>query len=283
MKPIRNRHLERPVWILGLGVCLVLLRPASGGSGEEAEEPSGWQLLQRGVFKDALESFVPADEASGSWNDFGRAMALMNANPVTATRVREAEAVLSRLSAEQPNTELSVAALYMLGRIAEWHVDPPQYDRAIALYTEVIESSPGSVLSGEALINRAILSFFRPDQDLGDPESLYRDLLATAGLIGDRDQERRLELLLAEACRFHDLGVDRVLFHLKAALATDSGDRMGRARLRFQIAGTALEAGDRELAADQYRAFLAEFPRDDRTFMVRGLLRQVEERSEDAR
>jgi len=231
-----------------------------------AAPESGWSALLRLKADDALRAFA-AETAPSREAEFGRAIALLVRQPVTPEQVAEARAVFARL-AENGADETGQASRYFLGRIAQHHLEQPDPAEAARQYRQLLAEHPASAWAQTALTRLALLELYPSDPAVAPAAAVAaaEKLLELARLPVAQSE---LHLAVADAIFFYRLPPATALPHLLAAERLGRLDRPTRADTIVQIAEVSALLGDRAQARKFYEAFVAEYPLDQRHFMVR--------------
>lgn len=256
------------LWLL-LGLAL----PA-----RSAELTDGWAALADYRAEEALRIFTAAakaaDPAVARQAELGRGVTLLALQPVSQAQIEQARSILSALTANQAD-EAALGAWFYLARIAQHHRAQAEPAEAARCYRRLLELAPDSAWAQSALGRLALLELYAPDER-GTVEQRFarvRDLLALA-----RTPEARCDLhwLLSEAVFFHRLPETRALPHLIAAEQTGRLDVVTRPDVLVQIAEIARRDGDTALAREYFHRFLHDHPRDNRDYLVRQRLADLD-------
>ena len=258
------------------------LRPHSSGAGllvlacfsqAMAAEADPWSAAFNLDYNQAAS--LLAREHARSPEDPRRATAyaasLLVREPYTAANVALAHSTLETvLAALGPDdSEHRPLALYLLGRIAHDHQDPPRLDDAIARYEQLRREHAGHPLADQAAVHLGLIRALQ----LPPPE--FQTAVAQVGaLLADVTTpaaRRELHHLLAHL-HWHGRGdAAAALPHYLAgrAIGFEAPNRNGD--IDLTIAGLARELGRDDLAARHYRAFAEANPRDGRAQTARRL------------
>ncbi|MBW7896436.1 MAG: hypothetical protein H3C27_15110 [Opitutaceae bacterium] len=199
------------------------------------------------------------------------AASLLVREPTTAANVALArttlETVLASLAPD--DSEHRPLALYLLGRIAHDHQDPPRLDDAVARYEQLRREHPGHALADQAAVH---LGFIRALQ-LPPPE--FQTAVAQVGAllaaVATPAARRELHHLLAHL-HWHGRGdAAAALPHYLAGREIGFEAPYRNGEIDLTIAGLARELGRDDLAARHYRAFAEANPRDGRAQTARRL------------
>lgn len=243
-----------------------------------AELTAGWQALADYRAEQALKVFDrnldAADPALAREARFGRGVALLDRQPVTASQVEEARALFTAL-ADSGTDDPAQGARFFLGRIAQHHLAQPDAAEAARQYQRLIAEHENSVWAQSALSRLALLEIYELDPSLPPATRIAgaEKLLAHART---PSAESELHLALADAIFFYRLPAGGALPHLLAAERLGRLDWTARMEALVQIAELSRLAGNRQQAAQFYRAFLKENPRDLRDYVVRERLAEME-------
>jgi len=253
-----------------------LIFAAASAAGSELT--AGWQALADYRAEQALKVFdrdlAATDPAVAREARFGRGVALLDRQPVSASQVEEARALFTAL-ADSGTDDPAQGARFFLGRIAQHHLAQPDGAEAARQFRQLIAEHENSVWAQSALSRLALLEIYELDPSSPPAARLAgaEKLLAHART---PSAESELHLAIADAIFFYRLPAGSALPHLLAA------ERLGRlawtARMEalVQIAELSRLAGNRQQAAQFYRTFLKENPRDLRHYAVSERLAEME-------
>jgi tetratricopeptide (TPR) repeat protein len=258
----------RGVWLgvvmAGLGAML----PVAGAARDTAAE--GWQALSRLKVEEAWQAFArdsaAASPAKAREAEFGVAVSLLAKQPVTAEQVEESRRRFAAL-ADSGTDEVALGARYFLGRIAQHHQLQPDPAEAARQYRKLLAERETSLWAQTALSRLVLLELYPAGVETspGERVAAAEKLLALAHLPAAQSE---LHLVLADAIFYYDLPPADALPHLLAAERLGRLDPPTRADVLVQIAEVSVIAGDHAQARRYYEKFLAEFPLDQRRFMV---------------
>lgn len=231
---------------------------------ESAANP-GWQDLREWRFTEAAHSFERGVDEPAS--RLGHAVALLNLQPRTADRLAQAEQELTALTEDASvNSDLAVAARYLLARIAEVHAFPQNPARAADLYAALLASHPRDPLTQAAAARLATLRLYR----LGsDPLSTLASLEPFAQQLTEAGARRDFHLVMGRSYLFFGGERRRALDHLQAALAAGIVAPTVRADLLVQIGELARDLNQPGISPRVWSEFVATYPRDPRVDLVR--------------
>lgn len=261
----------KAIWLILLGsVC------ASGAAAGELT--AGWQALANYRAPQALQEF---DRALASNNPavqrearFGRAVALLDRQPVSPAQVEEARALFVALT-ESGSDDYAQGARFFLGRIAQHHLAESDPVEAARQFRRLIAEHETSVWAQSALGRLALLEIYdlnpsvAPATRLAEAEKLLTHARTPAA-------QSEVHVAIADATFFFRLPAGGALPHLLAAEGLGRLDWATRSDVLVQIAELSRLAGQRAQAAQFYRTFLKENPRDLRNYIVKERLAEVE-------
>jgi tetratricopeptide (TPR) repeat protein len=242
-------------------------------------ENEAWRKSSDLLVNDAIDS-LPADAsirdaAQRRALDCTRAILLLNEQPKLQRNIDEARSLLESVRKTRGDDDPGVTALYYLARIQEFHADPPDPAKAIALYEQLIALAPGNPLAQAAVSRLAILRIY---EDVAAPERQARldAFEAAAGRLSLPAAQRDLHFVLAEALLNFTGDKEGALRHLLAAEQAGivrqqlAGDTMVR------IALLARQLGHRDIAIEHYNKFLSLYKRDARAYLLSEQLKDLE-------
>jgi len=236
-----------------------------------ADLAAGWRALADYHAETAIPSFDRAigspDPAVAREGRFGRAVALLDRQPVGAAQIEESRATMESL-ADSGADDAAQGARFFLARIAQHHAPVPDNATAAAQYRRLIAEHGGSVWAQTALPRLALMEIYA-----SDPAEPPAARIARAGkllpLAQNPASRCALDLAIANATFFYRLPDVGVLPHLLAAERSGRVERMERMEVLVQIAELSRLAGNTAQAAAYYRTFLRENPVDCRCYIVR--------------
>lgn len=243
-----------------------------------ADAPSGWQALANYRPAEALRVFDATLSRGGEAQTrdarLGRAIALLDLQPVDAAQLGEARGLLRGL-AENGADECAAAARFFLGRIAQHHQPVPDPAEAARQYRLLLAQQPQSPWAQSALARLALLEIYEL-APADRPATRIARAAALLDLAKLPSAQSDLHYLLANATLFFQLPAAGALPHLLAAERLGCLDWPTRIDVLVQIAELSRLAGDRTQATRFYRIFLTENPRDLRVYVVRERLAELE-------
>jgi hypothetical protein len=252
---------------------LVLAVTAAG-----SELAAGWQALADYHAPQALAVFdrhvSDPNPAVAREARFGRGVALLDRQPVTPGQVEEARNLFTALT-DSGTDDPAQGARFFLGRIAQHHLAEPDAVEAARQFRQLIAEHENSVWAQSALSRLALLEIYElnlsspPAARLAEAEKLLAHARTPSA-------ESELHLALADAIFFYRLPAGGALPHLLAAERLGRLDWTARMEALVQIAELSRLAGNRQQAAQFYRTFLKENPRDLRHYIVSERLAEME-------
>jgi len=255
----------------GAFILLVLL-PVAGVTAPASSDPSAeaWSLLanyRSDLAQARFEELASPGARDARTARFGLALSLLAQPSPQPDRVGRARALLTALAAAGTD-DLALGARFYLARLAEFQAEPPDPALAAAEFRRLVAEHPDSRWAQVAVSRLAILLLYT---SAGPAEPAARVVAAEQLLASARQPlaAAELHLVIADAI-FHYRLPDRLaLPHLLAAGQTGALDPTTRADVLVQVGELSRLAGNPAQAADYYRTFLAEYPRDARQFPVR--------------
>jgi hypothetical protein len=230
----------------------------------------GWQALKDYRAERALNVFDAAQDhpeaATAREARFGRAVALLDDQPVTSAKLDEAHRLFSELAGSGTD-DFAQGARFFLGRIAQHHATQSDPAEARRQYRQLLNEHVDSIWAQTAISRLALLEIYalNLEQPPADRIAATEDLL---GYTRTPTAESELRYVIANAIFFYRLPSTSALQHL---LAAEHLGRLGwneRRDVLVQIAELSRRAGNARQAAEYYRKFLAENPRDQRHYIV---------------
>jgi hypothetical protein len=280
------RHALRRAWqsrptpmrgaALWMGLFAICLAAAPFSHAAELQE--GWSDLAGYRAGLALKAFdaqrESADPAKAREARFGYAVALLDDQPITQSKLDESRRLFTEL-ADNGTDDFAQGARFFLGRIAQHHLFEPDAIEASQQFRRLITEQVDSVWAQSALSRLALLEIYELN-----PQVTPADRIAAAEkLLADARRpaaECEVHYVIANAILFYRLPAAGALPHL---LAAERLDRLGwneRREVLVQIAELSRLAGNARQAAAYYRKFLQENPRDQRHYIVQERLTALE-------
>lgn len=252
---------------------LVLLLAANFGSLLADEKADAWSAAQNLDYNTAAATLEKqhARQPDDPRLSLAYAASLLVREPTTAANVALAritlETVLAALAPD--DTTLRPLALYLLGRIAHDHQDPPRLDEAIARYEQLRREHPGDPLADQAAVHLGLIRALHLSPP--DPQAAVAQVEALLTTVSTPASRRELHHLLAHL-HWHGRGdAAAALPHYLAGRAIGFEAPYRNGEVDLTIAGLARELGRDELAAQHYLAFAEANPRDGRAQTARRL------------
>lgn len=261
-------------WLLRLG----LLVYAMAGSALGGQIAAGWQALGSYRPAEALKIF---DASAGSPTPavarearFGRAVALLDIQPVSSGALDEARRICTEL-ADSGTDDAAQGGRFFLGRIAQQHLQVPDPEEAARQYRRLIADHPGSPWAESAVTRLALLQIYALNQQRA-PAARLAETEKFLAHARTPSAQSDVHYAIANAIFFYRLPAAGALPHLVAAEQLGRFDWPTRIEVLVQIAELSRLGGDRAQAAKYYRTFLQENPRDLRAYSVRQRLAEME-------
>lgn len=257
---------------------LLLLMLLGAAWSVRAADPvaAGWQALADYHPKEALRIFETAanQPAMARAARFGRGVALLAKQPVDAAQLAEARRIFSELT-DNGDDAAAQGARFFLARIAQHHQPQPDEAEAARQFERLIAEHPRSPWAQAALGRLALLQLYALDRG---PPPATRVARAEALLAAAREPQAESDLrcVLLNAIFYYQLPVARALPHLLAVERLHQTDAVTRADVLVQLGEVSRLTGDQAQAKLFYAKFQAEFPRDQRHFMVAQRLQALE-------
>jgi tetratricopeptide (TPR) repeat protein len=275
VKPVPSRSSVR-VRLFQYLLCYTCIVTLLGSTTLPAKEESpslkdAWDNASRLLINDSYDIFTnlkPSATADQRMIDFGRAATLINVQPKTSGNISEADELLQNVIKANPNDDLAISSQYILARIAQIHMTPPDDALAIERYTTLINAHPQHLLAQSAITKRAVIRFYALDTN-STLESRYQQMVKDAPLVTEPGSRRDYLLLLANASIRLNKPADVTLGHLLQAELCNNFRKRALGDLYVRIAEFSAVAGKKDMAISYYEKFLANFVRDNRRFIVK--------------
>lgn len=229
-----------------------------------------WQDVTRLRIDQARRAFEAQAGSGDRQARLGVAMTLLNTQPLTTGNIDRAASLLQALRKQDADDATGIEATFALARVEQLHRFTPNPAEALRLYSELAARHPEHPLGQMAIVKSAMLRLFAPatrEQRLAILDAVGR----ACPQMTDPDAHRDLHLTLAGAAMLLKLSDEKALEHLLEA------DRVGLARRKtagdvyVRLGELARRLGRHDLARQYYTRFADEFPRDQRTHLVREL------------
>lgn len=256
---------------------LLFIFAVVGGAGAlpAADLAPGWRSLENYQPEQALKIFdaTAVELATARAARFGRGVTLLAKPPVDAAQLAEARRIFGELAASG-HDDAAQGARFFLARMAQHH--QPQADEAEAArqFEQLITEHGDSPWAQAALSRLALLRVYALNRAT-PPATRVTEAEALLALVRDPQAESDLRCVLAEAIFYYHLPAERALPHLLEIERLGKIDAVTRADVLVQIAEVAVRAGDKARAKIFYAKLLAEFPRDQRHYMVAQKLKSL--------
>lgn len=239
-----------------------------------AAEPSPdvavWEQVSLYLSREADQAVRKLPEASDAQErrerDFCAAVVYLDQQPLSESRLDEADRRLQQLVAAEGNDAIARASRYLLGRIAQIYRAEPAVELAAKHFRGLVDEPGPGEWEELARVKLALLTLYvlpakNPAERINQVETFVpeaRDPLAV----------RDLHRLIARATLFYNLDPKQALAHLlKADEIGGLAGALGADQL-VQIGELAWDAGEEELAAKYYVRLREEYPRDPRIFVM---------------
>ncbi|TVR49570.1 MAG: hypothetical protein EA425_12010 [Puniceicoccaceae bacterium] len=259
-----------------------LLAPPLAPASADGDLTEVWKRNRLLLFNEAhliLRDALPpgADEATIRTHRFARAVTLLNVQPRTQANLQQSEQIL--LDLKEPGTpedEITVAALYYLGRIDSWYRSDRNLRRSLDWYRQAMDYWPDHDYAQQAALRWISLHLFFGSGDthtrLTEAEQMRSFFQTTSAL-------RDYHFMMASAWTHLETDGERILHHSKATLAHGLARENSRKAALLHVAEWSRELGDPHTALLYYRQFLEEFPQDNRAYMVERRIEELEDLS----
>lgn len=209
---------------------------------------------------------------------FGEAIALLNAQPRTESKLATARELFSALQSENSTDDTGIAATYYLARLRQIHDYATDRTAAVLAYRALLAAHPGHPIAELAAPKLAILLLF-DDVPAATWESRAQEIFALLPQLRSPAAQRDTRLVLADALiklhRDHARAYPLLAYCLDANLIVRP-QRLNLALL--QAAESARFLGRDDAAAAHYARYLDQFPRDIRSSEIRARLSALQKK-----
>ena len=250
--------------------CLASGRAAAAVTPDETR--AVWQLVADHLGRDA---YVKLDELKGPATrerKFAQAVVAIDYQPVTQSRLHEAEVVFEELAGG--DDEIAAASAYLQARMHQVHFQQPDYVRAAELYRALAARQPHSHWAQLGLVKVGLLLLYV----LPAPATPVERIAAAAALlprIEEKELRRDLQLQLGRAGTFYEQPLDTVLPHLLAADAVGGLVGQTYTDLLAAIGELSLRAGHYAQSRVYFERYLKEDTYNMRQVTVRRRLEDL--------
>jgi hypothetical protein len=227
-----------------------------------------WRDASVFLFNDAYGGFVKNADSADPMNRLGQAATLLNTQPRTSQNIAVAQEILLDLSQNpSPNSPLSKLSRFLLARIEENYLTPPQLGEAKSRYLEIVKDKTGIPLLELSASRLVALTTFAKDKPSENLAALA-DLEPLAGFLTTPEGTREFHLAMGLAILENEGDPNLVLSHLIKA------DKIGFRRKEnvihnwLVIARLSEKIGNKNLATEYYQRFINNFPNDPKTFGI---------------
>ncbi|MEZ5275795.1 MAG: tetratricopeptide repeat protein [Opitutaceae bacterium] len=264
-----------------LPITLLLALPLAfsvRGQGQPESLVSAWRDAVLLLYADAHQVFrteVGVDPALRRERLVGEALTLLNLQPRTEANVSRARSILDGLQKDEAADEIGILSRYYLGRIAQIHNLTPDPEAAIRIFRNLLDDHPDHLFGQFAGVKWALVYLGTAPT----PEIRLTRLTEIEGivpLITLPGPAKDLHLFLADGSERYAGDLEQSLRHLIAAGDLGISKRNLRGDVFVRIGEIALALGQTEIALDYFQRFLAEFPRDLRTYTITRKVRELE-------
>ena len=256
----------------GLAMTIV----ASGAGGDADSLAQAWEKAARLLTNDAQVEFERLREKGGAEAraaTFGTALMLLNVQPKTEGNIQRAAVLLDEVAAARED-DLSALAGYYRARIEQTHRLKPEREKAVELFTQLIERYPTHPAAQFAVVKRALIEIY--DGSPREEKRRRMELLAqTASNLTYAPARRDLHMLLADSYARLFQDDEQALKHLLAADQAGIVRSKSRGSVWVRIGELAGRLGRTDVATEYYRRFLATYRRDSRHYTIEQRLKTL--------
>jgi len=226
---------------------------------------AGWTAITTLDFRAAAARFDEARAAETAPGEatYGYALALLNLQPRSEARWREAAGLLERVASSGSDHHLRAGALYWLARGAEWHGASPNLVLAEQHFSTLIDRFPEDLFAELALAKLLMIRVGRAPSREGRLEEIRR-LEDRVRSLRSAAARRSFHLAAGALCLYQGLSEAEALRHLQAARVEGIAAREVLSDTLAQIAYFAHRLGQTALAQSTMTEFAERFPRDPR-------------------
>ena len=252
-------------------------------SPEPAPVAAAWKALADSRAKDAFFQLHGQEPGSDRERELARATAMLDAQPVTNERLREAGRIFQQVA--EGDDELAQIATYLQGRLYQAHLTPHDYKRAAEFYRTTAERWPTSHWGQLSIVKLAMFQLY-VTREPAEISARLKTVAQALDRLSEPGLRRDLHLQIGQAGTFFGAPLPEVLPHLEAADAIGGLGVLTQKDLVAQLGELSFRAGRWADARKYFQRYLAAYS-DVRKFTVEQRLRETEARlaghQEDAR
>jgi len=228
-----------------------------------------WRDASVFLFNDAYSGFTKSQESSEPMNRLGKAATLLNTQPRTTENIAAAREILLDLSKNQPqNSTLGNLSQFLLARIDENYLTPPQNDEAKSRYLEIVKSKTGVPLLELSASRLVALTTFASDK-ASDNLAALSTLEPLANFLSTPEGIREFHLAMGLAILENEGDPNLILDHLIKAETIGFRRKENVIQNWLVIGRLGEKIGNKNLAAKYYQKFIDHFPNDPKTFGIK--------------
>jgi tetratricopeptide (TPR) repeat protein len=202
-------------------------------------------------------------------NRLGKAATLLNTQPRTTENIAAAREILLDLSQNQPqNSTLGNLSQFLLARIDENYLTPPQNDEAKSRYLEIVKSKTGVPLLELSASRLVALTTFASDK-ASDNLAALSTLEPLANFLSTPEGIREFHLAMGLAILENEGDPNLILDHLIKAETIGFRRKENVIQNWLVIGRLGEKIGNKTLAAKYYQKFIDHFPNDPKTFGIK--------------
>lgn len=276
---MRTPRLLPPLLVLAAAALHAL--PAAAST---PEIDAAWESLSKLFVAEAHDRFQAAYEALPPGPQrreaaYGFAAALLNDPPTTDEKIDRARSLFTEVAAVGDD-DLGLLARYFLARIEHVHRARPDLARAEELYRQLYQQHSDHSVAQLAIVKVAILRLRGPRLDADEARRRVGEFVLLLPHLSDTTARRNMHLVIAGTYTREISDRAAALDHLIAADELVIPSPQIRAHNRSQIFFAARATGRTDIAIRYGRLFAREHPRDNRTYYITELTRELERLAE---
>lgn len=225
------------------------------------------------IFSKAIKTHHQGDTREAA---FGQALMLLNYQPKTVGNIKRAGEVFESLAGAAATDDIAVLSLYFIGRIYQVHQRETDFARAAEYFLEAIERAPRHRFGQLAVARLATVWLYEP-VSRNEKRSRFHRLRGIGDGLTYEPARRDFNYVMGVACLCFDLSKEYAIEHLREVEAAGLHQRRSIASIYSRIGETARQLGDIKTAEEYFAKFLAEFPREERTRLIRERLANLKQ------
>ena len=212
---------------------------------------------------------------------FCEAVLLMNQQPKTQKNLTKAHSLFRKVIESDARDDLGIQSRYFDARITEIHQRDPDPVTARAVLFAISQEHPDHYFGQLAYIKYVSSALFDADS-IDEVKKNFETVESQSAIVSIPELKVIFHRNLAEGYTLTEYSRTKALSKGKALRHYQTAWNMGltqrrsiRSNMLIRIGELAFELGEYDVAAEAFRHFLREFPRDQRAYMVSLRLKEM--------